>query len=110
MSRDRLPDRRVSFNVDFCHAGQWYTTAAGFYPDGRLGEIWLDTAGKGGGSDMSIALHDVATVASLALQFGCPAETMIGACQRHEDGTPAGVLGAALVAIQTALAEMMEDA
>jgi len=88
--REVLPKRRESETISFEHAGFDYIATLGFHPDGRIGEVFLDS-GKAGTS-LSIATRDAAIAASLALQHGCPVETLRGAFLRNPDGSGAGVL------------------
>lgn len=93
--RDRLPDRRAGENIGF-RAGppgeeRDYTAILGFYPDWRLGEIFL-SAGKSG-SGLLISISETAIAASFAFQFGCPPELMKDAMPRAADGRPEGPLG-----------------
>lgn len=92
--RQRLPDRRLRVGYDFIHEGIAYTACVGFFPDGRLAEIFLSTTKAGSSSD-AIA-RDAAYVASLALQYGCPLESIRSGLLRARDGASAGVLGRAL--------------
>jgi hypothetical protein len=41
--RHRLPDRREAELVDLIHAGRRWTVTIGRFPDGRVGEVFLDT-------------------------------------------------------------------
>jgi hypothetical protein len=92
--RKRLPNRRESVTEEFNLAGLRCVTTFGFYSDGKLAEIFL-RAGKPG-SAADIAAHDSAVTASLALQFGVPAEAIRHALERLSDGSGAGPLGRAL--------------
>lgn len=94
MTRDRLPERRPSEQVKFTCRGRSYIASLGYYPDGRLGEIFLVSAKAG--TDADVAARDLGIAASLALQHGCSPETLRHACLRDElsgqlDG-PLGVL------------------
>ena len=40
-TRERLPNRRPCESFEFSHAGLDFTVAAGFYPDGRIAEIFF---------------------------------------------------------------------
>src|ERR1700686_1436072 len=42
-ARQRLPNRRACESFEFRHAGLDFTLAAGFYPDGRIAEIFLSS-------------------------------------------------------------------
>ena len=74
MNRRRLPDRRMSLTLEFEHAMQpgesprSYLLTIGFYPNGRVGEIFLD--GVKIGSALETHLDDGATLASGSLQYG----------------------------------------
>jgi hypothetical protein len=97
-TRERLPSRRRVESIDFA-AGVpgreiGYSASLGFYPDGRLGEIFL-TSGKSG-SDLVVSTYETAVAASFALQFGCPVEEMAKAMPRTSEGKPEGPLGTLL--------------
>lgn len=95
MPREPLPNRRQCMTVPFEHNGVRFYATAGFYPDWRLGEIFLD--GGKIGSDLQVQNHSGAIAVSLALQHGCPPETLRDAMPRLEDGKqPADSLGACL--------------
>ena len=89
--RERLQDRRERIPVDFEFNGHQFIGGAGLYPDGRIGELFLN-AGKTG-THLSITMQDCAIAASLALQYGCPLEVLRHAMLRDDDGIAAGPLG-----------------
>jgi len=95
--RRRLPDRRASTTFGIEVAGLRFTATASRFDDGELGEVFLrnhkidSTAG--------IMASDSAIAASLALQFGCPAEVLRKALSRDARGNASGPLGAALDAL-----------
>ena len=91
MNRERLPQRRrvERFNLDV--GGLSYVAECGFYPDGRLGEIFLNS-GKSG-THLSIATQEIAIAVSFALQHGCEVEVMRSAFPRTAHGTAEGVMG-----------------
>lgn len=84
--------------MTFIHEGLRFHGAASRYEDGRLAEIFIDLAKPGGAA--GIAARDAAVAASLALQFGCPAETLRRALARLTDGSAAGPLGAFLAILE----------
>jgi hypothetical protein len=89
-NRERLPNRRAAELVDFEHAGRRWTVCVGRFDDGRIAELFLDAEKT---SPLVELAQESAIVASLALQSGCPLETL-----RHVlNGRDAGPLGAALV-------------
>jgi hypothetical protein len=96
-SRQRLPQRRRSETFEFEVSGLRYTATLGRFPDGRIGEIFLQNHKPGSQSDANA--RDAAVAASLALQFGCPLETLRRALLRDPRGRPSTPLGAAVDAI-----------
>ena len=97
--RNRLQNRRRSETFEF-EAGvpgyplQHYVATLGFYPDGRLGEIFLHPSKTG--SDKDLSMQEAAIAASFALQHGCSLETMRAAFPRTATGEPEGPLGTLL--------------
>ena len=74
---------------DFAHGGHKWTAAIGQFPDGRLAELFLSASKV---SALAELAAESAIVASLALQSGCPLNTL-----RHAlSGRDAGPLGCAL--------------
>jgi hypothetical protein len=87
--RERLPDRRGAELFDFEHNGRRWIATVGRFPDGRVGEVFLDTRKA---SAIGEIAADAAIVASIALQGGAQLETL-----RHAlSGRNAGPLGVAL--------------
>jgi len=94
MSRERLPNKRKCETVEFKHAGHAFTLSCGYYRDGRLAEIFINS--RHIGSPLESIARDSAILASLALQAGIHVETLRHALTRDHDGQPATALGAAL--------------
>ena len=90
--RRRLPQRRGAIAVELEHAGYQFRMQIGCFPDGALGEVFLDAAKPNSGLDAFAA--DAAVLLSLLLQHGAlPAE--IGhALRRSPNGAPASLIGA----------------
>jgi len=93
--RQRLPNRRAHELRDLDFAGKRFVVGFGRYDDGRLAEIFVDTA-KPGATDLDHVARDAAVCASLGLQSGVDLETLRAAISRDAHGSPAGLLGAAL--------------
>jgi len=93
-ARECLPNRRRCETRSFEHAGLLFTVCAGFYPDGRIAEIFLSSNKPG--SPIEAIARDAAIVTSIALQFGADLETIRTALTKDHDGGPATLLGAAL--------------
>jgi hypothetical protein len=94
MTRERLPNRRPAETGNLEVAGLMYYYTVGRFPDGRIGEIFLQNHKHGSQSDANA--RDAAVAASLALQFGCPLDVLKRALLRDSQGRPSTPLGAAL--------------
>ena len=103
MSRDALPHRRPSATISLYIARDTYAVTAGFYPDGRLGEIFV-TAPKVG-TDIEAILRDGAILLSFALQHGADLDELVHAMTRDGAGNTASVLGRLVEAVKAELAE-----
>jgi hypothetical protein len=86
--RQRLPNRRSHWLYRFESGGQIYTGGIGRFEDGRIAEIFINGAKVGSTAEANA--QDAAIVASLALQHGCPIETIRHALARS--GGAAGPL------------------
>ena len=92
--RRRLPDRRGSMTFMLEAGGLRFTATVSQFGDGSLGEIFLQN--HKASSAAGIFASDAAIAASLALQFGCPIETLRKALCRDARGNATGPLGVAL--------------
>jgi hypothetical protein len=94
--RERLPNRRAAGLINFQHDRRRWTASFGRFADGRVAEVFLDGPKE---SPIVALAQDGALAASLALQSGCPLDTL-----RHAlDGREAGPLEVALALIDEAL-------
>ena len=91
--RQRLTNRRMCETFELEAGGLRYTATVGRYADGTIGEVFLQNHKPGSASDANA--RDAAVAASLALQFGCPIETLQRALLRDSHGSPSTPLGAA---------------
>ena len=74
---------------DFEHGGRKWTATISRFPDGRVGELFLD----GGKVDaLSEMARESAIVVSLALQCGCSIETLLHALSGRGEGPLAAAL------------------
>jgi ribonucleoside-diphosphate reductase alpha chain len=88
--RRRLPNRRPSITLNFQCGPHHYTATISYFPGtNRLAEIFL-------GNGRAAAAKDSAVVASLALQFGVPLETIRRALLRDPRDVASSPLGVAL--------------
>ena len=67
-TRRRLPNRRPAETFELEVAGLKYTATVGWFPDGRVGEIFLTNHKSNSAADT--AARDAGITASIALQFG----------------------------------------
>ncbi len=74
--RRRLPVDCKSFRHKFEVAGQKGYIHTGFYEDGKVGEIFIKMAKEG--STISGLMDTIATLTSIALQYGVPLEALVG--------------------------------
>lgn len=89
--RQRLPNRRELQTFEFRHDGIGYIASIGFFPDGRIAEVFLDCEKKGSAAET--AARDSAVLASLCLQHDVPFEVIWRALVKLADGSSAGPLG-----------------
>jgi hypothetical protein len=93
-ARARLPDRRLAETFELEVSGLHYTCTVVRFPDGRVGEVFLQNHKPGSQSDFNA--RDAAVAASLALQFGCPLDVLQRALLRDARGNASTPLGVAL--------------
>ena len=92
--RQRLPNRRGSITTDLDALGLTFTVTASKFANGELGEVFIQNHKTN--SAAGILASDCAIAASLALQYGCPAEVLARALSRDSRGNATGPLGIAL--------------
>ncbi|MGH0038361.1 MAG: vitamin B12-dependent ribonucleotide reductase [Myxococcota bacterium] len=85
--RRKLPDERVASTHKFSIAGHEGYLTTGLYEDGTPGEIFLRMAKEG--STVSGLMDTVATMTSIALQYGVPLEALVNKFS-HTRFEPAG--------------------
>lgn len=107
MTRQRLANRRPCERIAFEHDGQNCTAVIGFRttPDGEYliggpAEIFIE--GGKPGSAFAAACRDGGLVLSIAMQHGVPLKVFQLSMTRLDDGSPAGVIGAAIDIIMEA--------
>jgi len=89
-----MSNRRAAETIASEHGGANFTMTTGRYADGRLGEVFIN-AGHAN-SALDVIISDAAIAISLALQFGCPIDTIRHALKRDGQGIAASPIGAAL--------------
>jgi hypothetical protein len=93
-ARERLPSRRAAETITFERDGSRYRMTIGYFPDGRVGEIFLNADRSD--SMLDVLASDAAIAVSLALQHGCTLKTITHAVKRDTRGAAASPIGAAL--------------
>lgn len=93
-ARNRLPNRRNAISTSFERDGAQFEMTAGFYPNGNLGEIFLNA--DRANSLLDFLMSDAAILASLALQYGAPLDEIRHALKRDIRGAAASPIGTAL--------------
>ena len=97
-SRKKLPNRRRSETFKFTVQGQFgrashqYYATVGFYNNGRVGEVFIRPRSGKPGTELNIAMLELSTVTSIALQHGASIEELREAMPRNE-AQPEGVIG-----------------
>lgn len=87
--RKRLPNRHASETFDFEVQGHFgrpnhaYTVNIGFYPNGKVGDVFLRHKSGKAGTDLDIATRELSIAISFALQHGATVEEMRAAFPRH---------------------------
>lgn len=88
--RRALPNRRRHDVLTFEH-GLVYTAGIGYFENGDVAEIFLNT--NKADSDLDVNARDAAIAVSIALQYGVPIKSLYMAMTKNPNGTPSGPLG-----------------
>lgn len=94
MTRELLPNRRYSESFDINHDGLEYSVQIGFYPDGRIGEVFVHS--RKINSLAEVSARDAAVLLSIALQHGVDPRKTLTALTHNADGRPEGITGVIL--------------
>lgn len=89
--RERLPQRRAGESFEFEFEGSYFAVTLGFYPDGRLGELFLNGLKLDTAQD--IYARDLGMALSIAIQFGAPLDGLAKAMTRDAQGAAQGLGG-----------------
>jgi len=92
MTRETLPNRRFAAGYQYTHGGQSYMAHVGFYPDGRMAELFV--TGAKPSTDADTVAREASTLLSFALQYGAPPEKLRVAMPRDPQGRAMGPVGA----------------
>lgn len=109
--REKLPARRrsVTFDIEFPRfTGRRIPVTAGFYEDGRVGEVFIDVRERVG-TDGDKMARDVGLNISIALQYGAPLDVLAGSHPKSEAGEPDSLAGMVVAALVEAQRVAMEE-
>jgi hypothetical protein len=95
--RERLPDRRRASTRGFTHSGARFIVTCGYFADGRIGEVFINSERVGSGLDA--LAHDASIILSVGLQHGADIQTIRHALLKDETGGPVTLVAAALSAL-----------
>jgi ribonucleoside-diphosphate reductase alpha chain len=87
-TRERLPNRRSSTTFAIESRGLAFTVTVSAFDSGELAEVFITNHHAQSGA--GIMASDGAIAASLALQFGCPADVLRKALSRDSGGRANG--------------------
>jgi hypothetical protein len=91
-TRNHLPQRRFHETFSFAHWGVTYNVGLGRYPDGQLGEVFINTDKKVG-TNSDVMARDSAVILSIALQYGVTIGALRHAVTRDGNGEASGPIG-----------------
>jgi hypothetical protein len=100
MTRRPLANRRHAETFELTVAGLRYTCTVGWFPDGSIAELFLNSRKSNSAADTSA--RDTAIVFSIAVQCGADPEVIRRALSRDSQGRASGLLGTALDLIAVA--------
>jgi len=92
--RQRLNNRRSNTTFDFEITGLRYTATVGYYPNGRIGELFIGNHKSNSTADTNA--RDAAIAFSFAVQHGADPHAICRALCRDSHGRASGPLGVAL--------------
>jgi hypothetical protein len=92
--RQRLPNRRPAETFRLEIGGLAYTCTVGRFPDGSIGELFLNNHKSNSTADTNA--RDAAITFSIAIQHGADPEVIRRALCRDSQGRASGALAAAL--------------
>jgi ribonucleoside-diphosphate reductase alpha chain len=94
MNRERLPNRRLAETFEIEVTGLRYAATVGYYPNGRIGELFIANHKSNSAADVNA--RDSAIAFSFAVQHGADPHAIRRALCRDSHGRASGPLGAAL--------------
>jgi hypothetical protein len=98
-ARERFSNRRASTFANFESLGMKFTASISRFPDGRIGEMFLDN--HKAGSAIGTLVRDAAIILSFALQHGADIAAIRRALGRDGSGSALSPIGEALDVVAT---------
>lgn len=93
-TRNHLPARRFHETMTLRHWDANFAVGLGRYPDGQLGEVFIN--GEKAGTHLDVFARDAAVILSIALQSGVKVSALRHAVTRDPNGEASGPIGALL--------------
>jgi hypothetical protein len=93
-TRTELPQRRHHEAFTLRHWDANFAVGLGRYPDGTIGEIFIN--GEKAGTHLDVFARDAAVILSIALQSGVTIADLRHAVARDPNGLASGPIGALL--------------
>jgi hypothetical protein len=103
MTRIPLPNRRYAETFDINCLGSKYVVQVGHYPDGSVGEVFINSHRVGSQADINA--RDAAVLLSLAIQNGIAPDDVLDSLMHDAEGRPEGVVGIIVAAVIEGLKE-----
>ncbi len=100
--RERLPATRNALTHKFCISGHEGYMTVGLYPDGSPGELFITMSKEG--STIGGLMDSIATLTSLALQYGVPLKAMTKKLS-HQRFEPSGITENADIRMATSITD-----
>jgi len=94
-TRESLQSRRKNETYNLEHWNQQWAVTIGYYPDGTVGEVFINSV-KRAGTELDSCARDTAILFSVARQYGAPIEVIRHALTRDGNGKPNTIIGAIL--------------
>jgi ribonucleoside-diphosphate reductase alpha chain len=112
--REALDNRRFSVNYRLEFQGETYDVTAGFYNDGRLGELFInrvrDKKAAKLGFQLDATCRDAAIMISRALQHGVDLAELTHSVTRGDADEPMSIVGAVIDSIEAQRPEWVKYA
>lgn len=103
MTRVSLPNRRYTEIFDINCLGSKYAVQVDYYPDGGVGEVFINSHRVGSQADINA--RDAAVLLSLAIQNGIQPEDLLDSLMHDAEGKPEGVVGIIVAAVVKGIKE-----